>query len=287
MRTALNEAVRRGHLTRNPASLAKPPRLSEKEVRPYTITEVQRILEQAGERRNSARWAVALALGLRQGEVLGLKWEDIDLTALTLKVKRGRQRPTYAHGCGGKCDRKPGFCPQRVQTRADADETKSRAGRRVVGLPAELAERLREHQAVQAGERRKAAQLWEEGGWVFTTPTGRPLNPNTDYRDWKQLLADAGIRDGRLHDARHTAATVLLILGVPERAVMDQMGWATTGMAARYQHVTDPIRADIARRVGGLIWQAPPKAEPEASRAPDGPSTAPSRSLLRRKLRRR
>jgi integrase len=56
--------------------------------------------------------------------------------------------------------------------------------------------------------------------------------------------------------ARHTAATVLLILGVPERAVMGIMGWATTAMAARYQHVTDSIRADIAKRVGGLIWQA-------------------------------
>jgi integrase len=57
-----------------------------------------------------------------------------------------------------------------------------------------------------------------------------------------------------LHDARHTAATVLLILGVPERAVMGIMGWASTSMAARYQHITDPIRADIARRVGELIW---------------------------------
>lgn len=64
----------------------------------------------------------------------------------------------------------------------------------------------------------------------------------------------AGVRDGRLHDARHTAATVLLVLGVPERTVMSIMGWSSTAMAARYQHVTDPIRRDVARRVGGLIW---------------------------------
>jgi integrase len=126
----------------------------------------------------------------------------------------------------------------------------------VLGLPAQLVELLRNHKMAQEQERTTAAQLWNEGGWVFTTPTGRPLNPNTDYHDWKRLLQDAGIRDGRLHDARHTAATVLLILGVQERAVMDVMGWATTGMAARYQHVTDPVRADIAKRVGGLIWQA-------------------------------
>ena len=91
-------------------------------------------------------------------------------------------------------------------------------------------------------------------GYVFATPVGEPINPNTDYHRWKRLLADAGLRDGRLHDARHTAATVLLILGVPERAVMGIMGWSTTAMAARYQHVTGVVRGDAAQRVGGLIW---------------------------------
>jgi integrase len=65
----------------------------------------------------------------------------------------------------------------------------------------------------------------------------------------------AGLRDGRLHDARHTAATVLLILGVPERTVMAIMGWSASGMAARYQHVTDGIRQTVAKQVGGLIWE--------------------------------
>jgi integrase len=80
-----------------------------------------------------------------------------------------------------------------------------------------------------------------------------PINPSTDYHQWKRLLDEAGIRDGRLHDARHTAATVPLILGVPERAVMGLMGWSTTAMAARYQHITGTVRDDVARRVGGLI----------------------------------
>jgi integrase len=90
-------------------------------------------------------------------------------------------------------------------------------------------------------------------GWLFATPTGAALNPGTDWTDWKKLLTRAGLRDGRLHDARHTAATVLLLLGVPDRAVV---GWSHTAMAARYQHVTSTIQRDIATRVGGLIWQA-------------------------------
>jgi len=101
-----------------------------------------------------------------------------------------------------------------------------------------------------------ARQLWHDEGWVFATPTGLPLSPNTDYHEWKQLLALAEVRGARLHDARHTAATVLLILGVPVRTVMSLMGWSTAEMAARYQHVTDTIRQQVARQVDGIIWQA-------------------------------
>jgi integrase len=90
---------------------------------------------------------------------------------------------------------------------------------------------------------------------VFASPFGDPLNPNTGYDERKRLLVLAGLRDGRLHDARHTAATVLLILGVPDRAVMEIVGWSSSSMARRYQHVTAAIRRDIARRVGGLIWE--------------------------------
>ena len=80
IRNALNEAVRRGHLARNPALLAKAPKLTDEETEPYTVGEVQRLLKVVAERRNGPRWVVALALGLRQGEALGLKWEYVDLT---------------------------------------------------------------------------------------------------------------------------------------------------------------------------------------------------------------
>ncbi|MFC7718162.1 tyrosine-type recombinase/integrase [Nonomuraea recticatena] len=95
----------------------------------------------------------------------------------------------------------------------------------MIGLPDELVSLLRKHQAEQDKDRKAARQLWQEGGWVFTTATGQPVSPYTDYHEWKALLKSAGLRDGRLHDARHTAATVLLILGVPERTVMAIMGW--------------------------------------------------------------
>ncbi|MEU7907934.1 site-specific integrase [Actinoplanes sp. NPDC049118] len=255
IRTALNEAMRRGHLVRNPASLAKAPRLGEDEVEPYSVDEVKHLLDEALTRRNSARWAVALSLGLRQSEALGLKWSDLDLDKGTLTVRRGRQRPRWRHGCHDTCGKKfGGHCPDRVPLRKEAAETKSRAGRRTIGLPDALVALLRKHQVEQAAERLTAAQLWKEGGWLFTTPTGEPVNPRTDYTDWKRLLVRAGLRDGRLHDARHTAATVLLLLGVPERAVIGIMGWSNGSMAMRYQHLTAQVRDDIAKRVDGLLW---------------------------------
>lgn len=107
-RTALNEAVRRGHLGKNPVQLAKAPKTGDYEAEPYTVKEVQRLLEASGRQRNSARWAVALALGLRQGEVLALKWDDVDLEGGFLVVRRSRHRPQYAHGCSAPAAGRPG-----------------------------------------------------------------------------------------------------------------------------------------------------------------------------------
>jgi integrase len=88
-------------------------------------------------------------------------------------------------------------------------------------------------------------------------PTERTTDrPGQDAKDWKQLLDDAGVRRARLHDARHTAATVLLLLGIPERAVMEFMGWSNSAMAKRYQHVTAVLRRDIAQRLNGFLWEA-------------------------------
>jgi integrase len=209
------------------------------------------------DRRNGARWVVALALGLRQGEALGLKWSDLDLEKGTLRIRRGRLRPKYAHGCDGTCGRKAGYCPQKRQVRDDTGPTKSQAGKRTIGLPDPLIELFRAHRATQNPERDAARQLWHEGDWVFAKPDGRPLSPNTDYHEWKELLKEAGLRDARLHDARHTAATVLLILGVPTPTAMAIMGWSSAGMAKRYQHLIDSIRRDVARQVGGLLWASP------------------------------
>ncbi|MGK3091245.1 tyrosine-type recombinase/integrase [Streptomyces sp. WAC01490] len=275
LRTALNEAVRRQHLTTNPSSIAKAPKVEEEEVEPYTVEEVQHLLAEAAKHRNTARWVIALALGLRQGEVLGMQWDDVDFELGVIRVRRGRLRPRYKHGCGDRCGRKPGFCPQKINTRRETKNAKSRAGQRPIGVPEELLQLLRRQKEEQARERTVARDLWTEKGYVFTSPTGEPLNPNTDYHKWKQLLKAAGVRDARLHDARHTAATVLLILGVSDAVVDAIMGWEpgkSARMRRRYQHLTSRVLKDTAAKVGGLLWgtneTAGSAAPPEASQSP-------------------
>lgn len=264
LRAALGAALRRGHVTHNVASIAKAPRIEESDVEPFTAEEVRRLLDTSRTQRNGARWALALALGLRQGEALGLTWDDVDLEHGVLWVRRSRQRPRYEHGCETPCGRgRPGYCPEKRNARDVTAATKSAAGRRAIGLPDGLTELLREHAARQAVERDTAAQLWRNEGWVFADPVGAPVNMNTDHHAWKALLVSAGVRPGRLHDARHTAATALLLLGVPDRAVMGLMGWSNSAMAARYQHITAPVRQDVARQMNGLLWPG---------RKPDPPS---------------
>ena len=92
--------------------------------------------------------------------------------------------------------------------------------------------------------------------WMFDQPTGKPLDPRRDQYEWKALLGEAGVREARLHDARPTAATTLLLLGVPERAVMDVMGWSNAAMVRRYAHVTARLRRDIPDRLNTFLWTA-------------------------------
>ncbi|GAA4828854.1 site-specific integrase [Saccharopolyspora rosea] len=258
IRAALNEAVTRGYLAKNPALVAKAPKVEEREIEPFTRAEIAKLFGVALESRNACRWIIAIALGLRQGETLGLRWSDVDFDEGTIKVNIQRPRPKWAHGCGGACGRKHGgHCPQRINLRKETKKPKSRAGERPIGLPEPLLDQLKLHAAEQAAERERAGDLWYEGDWLFTDEVGQPLNHRTDLKRWKDLLVAAGVRDARLHDARHTAATVLLELGVTQRAAEHVMGWSNPSMAKRYMHVTDKVLGMVADKVGESLWEKP------------------------------
>ncbi len=258
--SALGEAVRRGHVTKNVAKVARAPRLKDTEIEPVSLVDTRRLLEVANAQpRNGARWVIALALGLRQGEVLGLRWSDIDFEKNTLAPREKLQRRTWKHGCqpANPCGKKRGAdCPERHGGGLVLDSLKSKAGRRVWAMPVPVREHLLRHQEAQTAERRTAEGLWVDNGFVFAGLAGQPLGPRADSRRWHELLAEAGVPEARLHDARHTAATSLLVLGVSQRAVMGLMGWSSITMAERYQHLVPEVLHGVANQVGGLLWVA-------------------------------
>jgi len=256
----LNTAVDRGRISRNPVRLAEAPADEAAEVEPLTTTEVQQVLTAAAQVRNGARWALALATGLRQGEVLGLQWDDIDWEAKTLAVRRSLARKPWQHGCprNERCGRKPQHCPGGIRGGLITGDLKTRAGRRSVVMPEPLMELLTAHRRAQNAERLHAGEMWQTGpggGWIFASEVGTAIDPRNDSRQWQRLLKKVGItRRVRIHDLRHTAATTALVSGTDSRVLMGIFGWSSPALVARYAHVVDEAKRQAAERMGAALW---------------------------------
>jgi integrase len=236
LRRALKVAVQRRRLKMNPAgteSMDAPPR-SEKEVEPIPPAEVEKILAAAEGTPYGARWSVALALGLRPGEALGLRWTDVDLEEGVLRVRQQMQRVT------GK-----GLV---------ASEPKSEKGKRPMKLPATLVAELKAHRRMQNEARLLAGDHWTDTGLVFTLADGRAVDAKLDRRRWHTLLERAGVPSRRLYDARHSAGTMLLLKGVAPRVAMALLGHSQISMTMRYQHAIDPALVDAAEKIEAGIW---------------------------------
>ena len=285
---SLKVAVRRGRVARNVCALIDPPSVVRVEVQPLTAANAKAILSAAKARRNAARWSVALALGLRQGEALGLMWKDIDLEAGSLTVRRALQRRPYQHGCdAAPCGRKRAAeCPQRSAGGLVMVEPKSLAGRRTIALPAPLIAGLRAHRTAQLAERLLAGSMWQDRGLVFASECGAPIDASTDWARWKELLAAAGVRDARLHDARHTAATLLLTQKVPARVVMAILGHSQISLTlGTYSHVAPELAHEAAERMASALWGDAGASSEEngyhADTTDPNPSVGPSASVPR------
>ena len=197
LRRALNQAERWGYVSRNAAALVEPPRVERAD--PYVLTpeDAGRLLEAVEGERVRPMIALAVSVGFRRGEVLGLLWDDVDLDSAQLRVTGTLRRPK--HG-GGLVRETP----------------KTRSSVRTVPLPAFVVEELRRHRVTQLEERLAAGDVWQETGYVFTTEVGTPLDPGNLTRAFHRVRDRAGI-DPRLtfHGLRHSSATLMLTKGVP------------------------------------------------------------------------
>ncbi|TYP81164.1 tyrosine-type recombinase/integrase [Blastococcus xanthinilyticus] len=232
---ALTVAVQRGHVPRNVAALVDPPAQRQSDLATaLDLGEARAVLHAAAGVRNSARWTVALALGLRQSEALALQWKDIDLLTGTLTVRRSIHR---VRGGG-----------------LIYEEPKTRRSQRTLALPMPLVDELHRHKAAQLGEQMLAGSEWHDEDLVFAQPNGRPVDKKTDHHDWTRLLQAAGVRHVRLHDGRHTAATLLLSENVHPRVVMELLGHSQMRTTMDiYSHVMPALAREAADRMSALL----------------------------------
>jgi integrase len=281
MSRALTVAVRRGKVSRNVAQFIDPPSVKQAEIVPLSRAEVKRVIAASLGLRNGVRWSVGLAAGLRQGEVLGLRWSYVDLETGDVHVWWQLQRGTWRHGCidphacgshrgscAVDCERHARRCPQRQGGGLILREPKGR-NRREITLPGELIEILRAHRVEQDTER-ASAYVWDERGFVFCREDGSPIDPRRDWQDWKDLLSRAGVRDVRVHDGRHTAGTLLVDQGVHIRVIQEILGHSDVRVTERYTHVASPAIRDAAGRMGAALWGS--DSEPTATTTATGQS---------------
>ena len=241
LRKALSQAVSDGQVPRNAAAGMKPPRVSApgEEIKPLDSEECAAFLEASRGERLEALFVLAIHCGLREGELLTLRWEDADLDAT-----------------------KPALLVQRTLTRGEdgrrwvvGTSTKSGKGRRV-RLTRRAVAALKDHRKRQLEERMRLAGLWQDQGLVFPNEAGSPLNPsNLRNRSFKRVKARSGVRqDLRFHDLRHTCATLLLSEGVNVKVVSELLGHASITITLNtYSHVLPDMQDSAADAMEGAL----------------------------------
>ena len=220
---ALKQAVMDGLLPRNVADAVKAPQVHKKEVKPMSRAEVVALFSAASGDRLEALYVVAVHTGLRRGELLGLKWADVDLDTGTLSVQRS-------------LDKDGTFNPP-----------KRKSSRRTVKLTAQAAESLKAHRSRQNEERLRLGSLWEDRDLVFPNQVGKPMNADNLYhRGFKPLLQKAGLSGFTFHSLRHTCATLLVAKNVNPKIISEMLGHATISQTMdTYSHVM-PGMGDVA-----------------------------------------
>jgi integrase len=234
VRKALGDAARWGLVVRNVAALASPPKPRRAEMRTWTAAELRAFLEHVQDERLAALWMLAASTGMRRGEMLGLRWVDVDLD-------RGRVAVRQTLVIAGR--------------QVVISEPKTSRSRRSIALDPRSVAALRSWRAAQAAERLAWGAGWTDSGLVFTREDGMPIHPEwlSDAFEWR--IKAAGLPRIRLHDLRHTHASLGLAAGVPIKVMSERLGHTSSSFTAdAYQHVTPGLEEEAAATVARLVF---------------------------------
>lgn len=240
IRKALADAVDAGRVARNVAALAKPPKVrasDRAEMRTWTAAQLRAFLERAADDDFYAAWHTAGSTGLRRGELLGLRWADLDLDA-----GRAAIRQTIVS----------------VDYRIEFSTPKTARGRRVVALDEGTVGALRGHRKTQAEQRIAFGGHYEDQGLIFARPDGSPIHPQVFSDRFDRLIEATGLPRIRFHDLRHTHATLALAAGVHPKVVSERLGHSTVAFTLDvYSHVIPGMQEDAAQKVAALVFASP------------------------------
>ena len=236
LHTALRQAERDGLIARNVVALVSPPRVPRQEMRALSPEQASILLQSVQGDRLAALYELALATGARQGELLALRWSDVDLDAGVVTIQRSLVRSSVGLSFA---------------------EPKTSSSLRSVPIGRYTVEALRDHRRRQAEERIRAGTTWEDQGLIFTNTYGRPVDAGELLRSHHYRLLDrAGVPRVRFHDLRHTAATLMLAQGVHPKVVSERLGHSTPMLTLTvYSHVTPTMQREAATALDALLHQ--------------------------------
>ncbi|MCX5362371.1 site-specific integrase [Streptomyces sp. NBC_00124] len=253
LRSALQQAMREELIARNVARIVETPTVTAKEVRPLNTAEARLLLKTAQPHRLYALWLLLVSTGLRRGEALALTWSDVDLTNGQLRVRRNVQR---------------------IRRELLFGTPKTMRSVRTVPLPRHCVRALTKHREQQERERKVAGKKWQPvpgqpDGLIFTTVTGRVTDPRGLNRMLTILCRDAHVPRVRVHDLRHTCASLLLAQGVDARTIMETLGHSTITMTLdTYAHVMDTTLRAAAERMDDALKLDESEVESEGGEEP-------------------
>jgi integrase len=232
---ALTSAVRQGLISRNPAQLVDAPALARREIHPLLEGQARTLLTTVHGERLYPLYVAALATGMRQGELLALRWRDVDLDGGFLAVRRSVR---FVSGTGFVFD-----------------EPKTKRGRRTIGLSPTVCRALQEHRQAQGLEKARLGPAWGHPELVFPTSVGTPIQGSWLLRHLRQRLAHADLPAVRFHDLRHTAATILLSHNVNPKVVSEMLGHSSVAITLDiYSHVLPHMQHDAAATMAQALF---------------------------------
>ncbi|QNE45862.1 site-specific integrase [Glaciihabitans sp. INWT7] len=235
LRSMLSEAMREQYVDRNVALLTRPTRIEKVDVVPWSAEEATTFLDSVDGHPFAGLFTLALALGMRRGELLGLRWQDVDLDEHKLHVRQTVQRLGRGEGLV-------------------MGPPKTARSRRSIPLPQLCVDALIARHRVQDEDRRIIREGWTELDLVFTTTIGTVIEPSNLRRSFNRAIELAGLRQIRFHDLRHTCASLLLAQGVPMRVVMEILGHSTMSITSDlYTHVSPNATASAVSAVSALL----------------------------------